>query len=341
MLTDMTSITPDDPIRWGVIATGGIAEQAVRDIALLDDAQVVAVASRSAERAAAFAADHAIARSYGSYDELIADPDVDAIYIATPHAQHHMIATRAIAAGKPLLIEKAFTCTYAAAADLVRQATEAQVFVMEAMWVRFQPGIARLRQMITDGVIGDVRSVQGDLGFVNDLDLPRLIDPAAGGGVLLDCGVYPIAFAQWLLGPATSVAATGTIGPTGVDVEAAVLLGFAGGAQAVATCSFTSDCPGELTIVGTEGHVVIEPRFHHTGRIRVARRGRAVELLRNPLIGSGLAHEFIHVGECLRAGLTQSPVMSLDDTLQVMAILDQAVDMVGSPHADEGFTAQG
>ncbi len=98
MLTDMTSITPDDPIRWGVIATGGIAEQAVRDIALLDDAQVVAVASRSAERAAAFAADHAIARSYGSYDELIADPDVDAIYIATPHAQHHMIATRAIAA---------------------------------------------------------------------------------------------------------------------------------------------------------------------------------------------------------------------------------------------------
>ena len=334
----MPSTNYDGPIRWGIVATGGIAAQAVADLALLRDAQTVAVASRTHARAAAFAAEHDIPRAYGSYEEIVHDPEVDAIYVATPHAQHYTISRQAIEAGKPLLIEKAFTCTHAAAADLVGRARKNNVFVMEAMWMRFQPGIHQMRTMIEQGVIGEVRWIQGDLGFVNDIDLPRLVDPAAGGGILLDCGVYLVQLSQWLLGRPSTVTATGRLGETGVDVEAGVLLGYAEGAHAALSCSFTSDCPGAVTIVGTEGHITIEPRFHHTSAIRIARRGTAVQVLANPLIGTGLAHEFDHVGQCLRAGLAESPIMPLDDTLDVMAILDVAVDMVGAPHVDEGFT---
>ncbi len=195
-----------------------------------------------------------------------------------------------------------------------------------------------MRALIADGGIGEIRSVHADLGFVNDRDLPRLVEPSAGGGVLLDCGVYLVAFAQWLLGTPTSVAVHGLIGPTGVDIEAGMLLGFADGAHAILSCSFTSDSPGTVTIVGTAGHIVIEPRFHHTPGIRVSRRGAGTLRLDNQLIGSGLAHEFIHVAECLRASRSESPIMPLDDTLAVMAVLDDAVEQVGSPHRDEGFT---
>lgn len=329
------------PLRWGFIATGGIADQAARDLALVDGATLHAVSSRALARAEAFAGEHGADRAYGSHLELLADPDVDAVYVATPHAQHHMVVSDAIAAGKPVLVEKAFTCTFRAAEDLVRRARAAGVFMMEAMWVRFQPGIAAMRAMIAEGVIGEIRSVHADLGFVNDRDLPRLIDPAAGGGVVLDCGVYLVSFAQWLLGAPTTVHASGVLGPTGVDVEAGLLLGFPDGAHAVLSCSFTSDSPGRLTIVGTAGHIVVEPRFQHSPAIRIARRGEHVEIVHNPLTGTGLAHEFEHVAACVRDGLPESPVMPLDDTLQVMAVLDTACDQLGTPHVDQGFDPTG
>lgn len=326
-------------VRWGFVATGWIAGDAARDLALVPGAARYAVASRSAARAAAFAAEHGFARSYGSYADLIADPAVDAIYVASPHAQHYAVTRDAIAAGKAVLVEKAFTCTYAAAADLVARARASGVLLMEAMWTRFQPGIARLRDRVRDGAIGEVRSVHADLGFVNErYDLPRLVDPATGGGALLDVGVYPISFAQWFLGAPSSVHAAGRIGPTGVDVEAGVLLGFPNDAHALCSCSFTSDSPGAATIVGTEGHVIVEPRMHHSPRIRiVGRDGGPEQVLDNPLTGIGLSHELAHFGDCLRAGLTESPVMPLGDTLAVMATLDTACDQVGTPHVDEGF----
>ncbi len=336
MLLPMSAPT----IRWGFIATGWISGDAAADLGHAPGAVRHAVASRRLEKARQFAAEHGFARAYGSYAELLADPDVDAVYVATPHAQHWTVVNDAIAAGKPVLVEKAFTCTHAAAADLVERARAAGVFVMEAMWNRFQPGMRELRRRVADGHLGDVRAVHADLGFVNEYHhLARLVDPANGGGALLDTCVYPAAFAQWFLGTPDVVRAVGTLGPTGVDVEAGVLLGYPSGAHAVLSCGFTADWPGGATVVGTEGHAVVEPRMNHPPRILVHRRGRDVEVIDNPLGGQGLWHEFAHVGECLAAGLTESPVMPLDDTLGVMATLDQACDQVGTPHVDEGFPA--
>jgi predicted dehydrogenase len=177
-------------IRWGVVGPGRIADKVTQDFDVVDGARAVAVASRSSERAAAFAARHGIERSYGSYAEILADPDVDVLYLATPHPQHHAVAIAALRVGKALLVEKAFTATTAGAAEVVDLARETGVFTMEAMWTRFQPAVVALRELVDDGAIGEVRAVQADLGVAATYDpADRLFDLALGGGALLDLGV--------------------------------------------------------------------------------------------------------------------------------------------------------
>src|SRR3712207_4949457 len=217
-------------IRWGVVGPGRIAEKVVEDFAVVDGARAVAVASRSLDRAQSFAERHGLERAHGSYAEILADPDVDVLYVATPHPQHHPIALAALRAGKALLVEKAFTATVAGAREVVELARETRVFVMEAMWTRFQPAVVRLRELIADGAIGEVRSVQADLGVQRDFDpADRLFAQELGGGALLDLGVYVVSFAQMLLGDPDTVAAAGSVFETGVDAEASLLLGYADG----------------------------------------------------------------------------------------------------------------
>ncbi|MFV0457833.1 MAG: Gfo/Idh/MocA family protein [Actinomycetales bacterium] len=334
--------------RWGILATGAIAATIAADLDKVPGAVKAAVASRDQARAQAFADQHGFARAYGSYDQLLADPDIDVVYVATPHGQHHAVASQVLAAGKPALIEKSFTCSAAATEDLVRQAEAAGVFCMEAMWLRFQPALAAAREVVRSGAIGTVRAVQADLGFPAQVPAShRLLDPAKGGGALLDLGVYVVHIAQWFLGTASSVTTVGTLGPTGVDVEAGLLLGYPQGEHAVLSCSLTSASPGQAVIVGTSGRIVIPPRFHHPGELRVellpgAGRGEpSVEVVANPLRGAGYAHELEHVGECLAQGLTQSPVLPLSDTVDVMRVLDAALEELGAPHVDEGFAGSG
>lgn len=324
--------------RWGILATGSIAATIADELDQVPGAQKVAVASRDAGRAAQFAAAHGVARSYGSYRELFADDEVDVVYVATPHAQHHGVATAALAAGKPLLIEKAFTCSLAAAEDLVATARAAGIFVMEAMWARFQPGLVRMKQLVDDGAIGEVRAVHADLGFRSEAPpTHRLLDPAQGGGALLDLGPYPVSFAQWLLGDSISWAVTGRLGPTGVDVEAGLLGAYPDERHAIISCSLTSNSPGQAAVVGTHGRVIVPPRLHHAAHVRLERNGRDPEIIDNTLAGRGYSHELEHVGRCLAAGVTESPVMPLADTIEVMRVLDQALEGLGAPHVDEGF----
>jgi predicted dehydrogenase len=208
-------------ICWGVLGPGRIAENVVKDFAVVDGARPVAVASRSIDRAQAFAGRHGIDRAYGSYAEILADPGVDVLYVATPHPQHHAIALAALRAGKALLVEKAFTATTAGAEEVVDLARQTGVFVMEAMWTRFQPAVVALRGLVADGAIGEVRSVQGDLGVSREYDpTDRLFDLALGGGALLDLGVYVASFAQMLLGTPERVVAAGSLFPSGADAEA-------------------------------------------------------------------------------------------------------------------------
>ncbi len=325
-------------LRWGFLGTGSIAAIVADDLALVGGAGRHAVASRSGQRAADFAAAHGFGRSYGSYAELLADPEVDVVYVATPHAQHHMVTSAVLAAGKPALVEKAFACTAAAARDLVRQAGEAGVFMMEAMWTRFIPSTVQLRRWLADDAVGHVRQVHADLGFIAPYDpAHRLFDPAQGGGALLDLGVYPVSFAQMVLGTPTAVQALGVLADNGVDVEDGLLLGHHGGAQAVLSVSLTSDSPGRAVVVGTKGRITVEPRFHHSARVVLERPGHDPLVAEPPMSGRGYTHQMAHVAQCLAEGLLESPVMPLADTLAVMDTLDRALDQVGAPHVDEGF----
>jgi len=323
-------------IRWGVVGPGRIAEKVVEDFAVVEGARAVAVASRSADRARDFADRHGIERAHGSYAEVLADPDVDALYVATPHPQHHAIALGAIAAGKALLVEKAFTATVAGAREVVDAARAADVFVMEAMWTRFQPAVVRLRELVADGAIGEVRSVQADLGVQREFDpADRLFAKELGGGALLDLGVYVVSFAQMLLGDPDTVTATGSLFDNGVDAEASLLLGYADGRSATLMTSLHNGLPGQARVFGTAGWIDVLPRFHHPATIVLHRVGAAAEEITLPALGAGYAHELIEVTECLRAGRTESAVMPLADTLAVQDVLEQAAGQLGVTFAED------
>jgi predicted dehydrogenase len=322
-------------IRWGVVGPGRIAEKVVEDFPVVDGARAVAVASRSLDRARAFAARHGIERAHGSYAEILADPEVDVLYVATPHPQHHAIALGALRAGKALLIEKAFTATTAGAAEIVDLARETGVFVMEAMWTRFQPAVVALRDLVADGAIGEVRSVQADLGVAREYDpSDRLFDPALGGGALLDLGVYVVSFAQMLLGTPERVVAAGSLFPSGVDAEATLLLDHADGRTATLTTSLRNALPGQARVFGTTGWIDVLPRFHHPTTIVLHRAGAEPETITRPTLGAGYAHELVEVVECLRAGGTESAVMPLADTLAVQSLLGEAAEQLGVRHAE-------
>jgi predicted dehydrogenase len=325
-----------EEIRWGVVGPGRIAEKVVEDFAVVDGARAVAVASRSLDRAQDFAGRHGIERAHGSYAAILADPDVDVLYVATPHPQHHAIALGALRAGKALLVEKAFTATVAGAREVVGLSRETGVFVMEAMWTRFQPAVVRMRELIADGAIGEVRSVQADLGVQRDFDpADRLFAKELGGGTLLDLGVYVVSFAQMVLGDPDTVVATGSLFETGVDAETSLLLGYADGRSATLMTSLRNALPGQARVFGTAGWIDVLPRFHHPQTIVLHRAGADPEEITLPQLGGGYSHELIEVTECLRAGRSESTVMPLADTLAVQDVLEQAAGQLGVTFAED------
>ena len=323
-------------IRWGIVGPGRIAEDVVRDFPYVEHARVVAVASRSAARAEDYARRHGLDRAHGSYAAILADPDVDVLYVATPHAQHAAVALGAIAAGKALLVEKAFTATPAGAEQVVAAARAGGVFVMEAMWTRFQPAVVELRRLLADGAVGAVRSVQADLGVQRQFDpTDRLFALDLGGGALLDLGVYVVSFAQMLLGTPDSVTAVGSRFSTGVDAEAGLLLGWADGRSATLTISLRGGLPGQARVFGTDGWIDVLPRFHHPQTIVLHRPGAEPETITRPQLGTGYSHELIEVTECLRAGHTESAVMPLADTVAVQRVLGDAAEQLGVRHVED------
>jgi predicted dehydrogenase len=314
--------------RWGIAATGGMAAAFASDLALVPDAELAFVGSRSAASAAQFA-DRFAAGGSGTHRDLVR-ADLDVLYVATPHPQHRDLALAAIGAGIPVLVEKAFTATLAGAEEVVRAAREAGVFCMEAMWTRFLPAVAHAREQLAAGAIGEPLLVQADFGAHREYDpASRLFDLALGGGSVLDLGVYPVSLAQHVLGRPTAVTTTGTLFPNGADRSAAIHLAYADGRAASLVCSLASASPGRATVVGTGGSIELGPQFHRADRVVVHRNGEEREELDLPPTGHGYTHQVEEVHRCLAAGLTESPVMPLSDTLEVMTVLEECLRQLG------------
>ncbi|MFB7277727.1 Gfo/Idh/MocA family protein [Streptomyces hydrogenans] len=326
----------NDVTRWGILATGGIAERFATDLAELDGAEVVAVASRTEASARAFADRFGIARAYGDWDGLFADPDVDVVYVATPHHAHREAAGRALEAGKPVLCEKAFTLNAREAEELVGLARDRGLFLMEAMWMYCNPLVRTLAELVRDGAIGEVRTVQADFGLAGPFDAGhRLRDPAVGGGALLDLGVYPVAFAQLLLGEPDSVQAHARISPEGVDLNTGMLLGWDSGASALLSCSLEADTPLTASVTGTKGRIDVPRGFFFPERFTLVREGAEPEEFTNTDDPHSMRHEAAEVMRCLRAGAAESPVVPLDGTLAVMRTLDAVRDRIGVRYPQE------
>lgn len=320
----------DREFGWGIAASGSMARTMAAAIVAEPGMRVAAVGSRDADRAREFAGEVGGATAYGSYTELVGDPAVDAVYIATPHAQHREVAARALAAGKPVLCEKPLAATYADAEALVKQARAADVFLMEAMWMRFNPVIRHARAVVAAGTVGEIRSLTASFGFPAPYDpTHRLWDPAQGGGALLDLGIYPVALAYLLLGPPEHMHVTGSLAATGVDAEAVLTLTWPGGARATLETSLIALQPMTATITGTRGRIDLDAPFHATSRMAVATHPDVVEF-RAEGPREALAGQLREVRDLVRRGGTESPVMPLDDTLAVMRLLEDARERLGA-----------
>ncbi|MBP2475024.1 putative dehydrogenase [Crossiella equi] len=319
-----------DALRWGVVATGGIAATVTADLLLVPGIEVVAVSSRSLERAQEFAGRFGIPRAYGDYRELLADPGVDVVYVATPHSQHYEITSAALHAGKNVLCEKAFTLSVAHAEELVALAESRGLFLMEAMWTRFLPLVRRLRAFVHDDTLGEIRLVRADFGVPVFYDpAHRLWNPELGGGALLDLGVYPVSFAHMVLGTPSEVHAHGALAPTGVDAEAAVLLGYPDGAQALLSTSLRADTGITASVVGTRGSIDLHTPFYAPTRMTLRRNDREPEVFESELWGNGYTYQAREVVERIAAQEYESPEMPWADTVNVMRTLCAALGRMG------------
>jgi predicted dehydrogenase len=322
-----------DVIRWGILGAGGIAHTVGPDIAATPGNEVAAVGARSAERAAALAEQLGASRSYGSYEELVADPDLDVVYIATTHAQHHEQALLALRAGKPILVEKSFTLNARQASEVVAEARERRLFCMEGMWMRLNPLIIQAQQIAASGRIGELISVHADLSRLFPYDpTHRLYDLAAGGGALLDLGVYPTTFAWLFLGRPDVVQTTGALVPTGADASVAMQWGYRGGRFAQISCSAQGTNPLTGLVAGTKGWISIGGRVHRAPFITVHDED-GEQVLEQTVTGGGFDHEVAEVARCLRAGELESPRLPLDDTIAVLEVLDEARAQLGVRYA--------
>ncbi len=316
------TLTQTAPLRWGILGLGSIAKQFATGLQALDDAQLVAVGSRSQETAEAFGDKYDAPHRHSSYDALANDPEVDAVYVATPHPMHAEDAILCLHAGKAVLCEKPFTVNTAQAEKVVAVAREKNVFLMEAMWTRFFPVMVRVRELLAQGVIGEARMLQADFGFRAGINPEsRLFSPALAGGGLLDVGVYPISLASMIFGTPTQVTGLAHIGETGVDEQAGIVLGYTNGALAVLSTGVRISTPHEAVILGTDGQIKIHAPWWQPRVMTVSAQGKSEEISL-PIEGNGYQFEAQEVARCVRAGQTESPVLPWDETLQVMRTMD-------------------
>jgi predicted dehydrogenase len=313
-------------LRWGVLGTGGIAHAFTADLTHAESGSagvVVAVGSRTQASADRFAQRHAIPRRHPSYESLVSDPGVDAVYVATPHSYHHANALLALDAGKHVLVEKAFTMDAAEASDLVAFARSHGRFLMEAMWTRFLPHIIEMRRLLDSAALGRIVTVSADHGQWFEPDpASRLFAPELGGGALLDLGVYPVSFASMVLGTPHRIEWLIEPAATGVDSQTSMLLGHSSGAHAVLTCTSAAVSATRASVVGTQARIDLDGPFYAPGGFTLTPRVGGPTRFDPAHQGVGLHYEAAEVARCVREGLLESPVMPLDESIAIMRTMD-------------------
>lgn len=311
-------------IKWGILGTGGIASAFARDLNFAKNTEKLAVGSRTKESAEKFAMEHGISRAYGSYEELVQDIDVDAIYVATPHPFHKDNVLACLRAGKAVLCEKPFTINSGELEEIIQFARDQKLFLMEAMWTRFLPPIIKVREWIDSGEIGEVLLVKADFGFRAPWEPERrLLNPALGGGALLDVGIYPVTFASMIFGTNPErILSTAHIGETGVDEQFSIIMSYPSGKTATLNGAFRVGLTNEASIHGTKGYIRI-PSFHSAKTATLYRDGEEVETFKDDRKCAGYTFEIEEVGRCLSQGLLESPAVPLDESLEIMKLMDE------------------
>lgn len=322
--------------RWGILGTGGIAQAFVEDLKSASGHSVVAVGSRTLSKAADFAKGISGATAYGSYQDLVNDSDVDAIYVATPHPMHEEHTILAVNAGKPTLCEKPFAISAMQAERMVDAAVRNNVALLEAMWTRYLPHIAQLREILSSGVLGEIQTVEADHGQrLADQNIPRLTDPELGGGALLDLGIYPISFAHLILGAPSAITARAVKTDRGVDAQTSAIFDYASGAQAVINTTMIAQTPCRAVVSGLLGRLEIDRTFYNPTAMRVVLFDGTVNEYPNTYVGHGLREQAIEMARVVRAGLLQSPLMPWSETIAVMKTMDEIRNQIGLRYSFE------
>ncbi|MBN1540908.1 Gfo/Idh/MocA family oxidoreductase [candidate division KSB1 bacterium] len=316
--------------RWGILGTGKIAYAFAHGLAYVEDADLVAVGSRRQETADSFADRFKIPRRHGSYEALADDPNVDIIYVSSPHSEHCRDTLLCLDHGKAVLCEKPFAINAAESERMIARAQENGLFLMEAMWMRFLPVMEQVRKWLQAGEIGSIEMVAADFGFQAEFDPQwRLFNPELGGGALLDVGIYPVSFAFMVMGQAPVALQTqAIIGTTGVDELTSMLFRYDSDKQALLSCSNRCEMSHSAYIYGDQGQIYVHPAFWRGQRATLKKQNRSITL-DLPFHGNGYYHEAKHVQACLQKGETTSPLMPLDETLVIMRTLDAIRDQIG------------
>jgi predicted dehydrogenase len=309
--------------KWGILGPGTIAKRFANGLAAAPNAVKYAVGSRDAGRARAFADEYGFEKAYGSYAELAADPEVDVIYVATPHPQHEDAVILCLNNKKAVLCEKPFAANAFQAAKMIECAEKNGVFLMEAMWTRYLPTICKVRSLIADGAIGKVLHINADFAFRTDVNPEgRLFNPEAAGGSLLDVGVYNVSFCSMIYGKQPDrVQSHLEIGATGVDESAAVIFNYEGGQSASIFSAIRVSTAHDAVIYGEEGFIKL-PSYWHGDTIILNNKDGAREI-KLPFESTGFQYEAAEAMSCLEKGLLESPIMPLKETLSVLKTLDK------------------
>jgi predicted dehydrogenase len=318
-----------EKFNWGILGPGGIARAFAQDLNLIQGHTIGAVGSRTLENAQKFSATFG-GTAYGSYEELVTDPTIDAIYVATPHPAHHDNVVMALDAGKPVLCEKPFSVNAREAQSMVDAAARNGVALMEAMWARFLPHYGKVREIVESGVLGPILSIHADHGQrLADKGISRLVEPDLAGGALLDLGIYPVSFAHMILGMPLHITSDSVMTEKGVDAQTSIILTYEGGAQAVLTTTMIEQTPCRAVVAGLNGWLEIDRTFYNPAAMRVILNDGSTTEYPNTYKGHGLREQAEVFKQLVLTGKLESEILTWKDTVDIMKTLDAVREQIG------------